>query len=192
MFCSVGRNLLCASIALFLAASPSAVSSEQGRARVVLPARAGMIGIRLQSNQTIYRRGEPIKLRVTLINHTHEQFWMGLSPPWMLCHLSISQRSGQSVRVTLTNSRGVEGGAAGYSLPPGGSVTAIFWPRASDPPEAWTDIRYWGYALSRSGDYTIVGSPTIDALERIGGRLGNGFTVSPTETSNTVHIKILK
>jgi hypothetical protein len=187
MFCSVGRNFLCASIALSLAASPSAVSSEQGAVSVVLPVRAGIISIRLESNRTTYRRGEPIKLRLMLVNNTNKYYAiMQVATPWWLCHLSIRDAHGQSIRMTL-NRLGVSGnGDIMYTLPPDGSVPAL------SGLQAWTDLNSWGYALSRSGDYTIVGSPTIDALERIGHRLGNQFTVSPTETSNTVHIKILK
>jgi hypothetical protein len=193
MFCSLGRNLLCASIALFLAALPSAVSSEQEAAKVVLPVRAGIISIRLESNKAIYRRGEAIELRVTLVNHTSKYYAVPeMLTPWMLCRLSIRNGQGRPVRVSLRNNHLFIGnGAITDTLPPNRSVPVTFWAGPTGF-QAWTDINYWGYELSRPGDYTIVGSPAIDALERIGDRLGNRFLVSPTETSNTVHIKILK
>jgi len=182
-----GRGLLlCAGIVVLLSPLPQRASAEQPPA---LPVRAGVIGIRLESNKAVYRVGEPIRLRVTLVNYTREQFWIGLSPPWMVCRLSISPP--QPVRV-MRNSLAIEGGDAGYSLHPGGSVTAISWPGASDPPEAWTNIKYWSYDLDKPGDYVIVGYPTVDAEELRGDHLGKPFAVSRKETSNTLHIKIVK
>lgn len=185
---SIGANLLCASAALSLLALPTAAYSEQNAAETALPVRAGVISIRLESNKTVYRLGEPIELRVTLVNHTAQEYIIGMVPPWWLCRLSVRNEKGQAVRPTLRNMYGVAGGDFTYVLPAHGTVSPTF-----SAPRAWADIKYWLYDLDKPGTYAIVGSPTeFSAYEVSGHHLGSRFAVSPAASSNAVHIRIVE
>ena len=192
---SIGANLLCASAALFLLALPAAAYSGQRAPQAALPVRAGVISIRLESNKTVYRLGETIELRVTLVNHTAKQYAIALVPPWFLCRLSVRNEKGQAIHPTLSGTYGATGGAFSYELPASGTVPLTFWPRGhgGELPRAWADVKYWLYDLDKPGTYAIVGSPTeFSAYEVSGHHLGSRFVVSPTETSNALHIKIVE
>jgi hypothetical protein len=184
----IGADLLCAGAALFLLALPAAVFSEQSATNAALPVRSGIISIRLESNKTVYRLGEPIELRVTLVNHTAQEYIIGMVPAWSLCRLSVRNEKGQALRPTLRNMYGVTGGDFTYVLPAHGTVSPTF-----SAPGAWADIKYWLYDLDKPGTYVIVGSPTeFSAYEVSGHHLGSRFVVSPAASSNTVHIKIVE
>jgi hypothetical protein len=175
-----GRRLLVrAGIAVLLSAWPQTASAGQSPAW--WPVRAGIISIRLESNKSVYQRGEPIKLRVTLVNHTAGKYVMLQMPPWALCDLSVRNGQGRSVRTTLPHMNGVAGGDATYVLPPYGSVTL-----------AWADIKWWLYDLDKLGDYVIVGHPYLWVSTVIGDHFGNRFVVPASEASNPVHITIAK
>jgi hypothetical protein len=186
-----GRGLLlCVGIVVLL--SPLLQRASAGQAPAS-PVRAGIISIRLESNKAVYRVGEAIKLRVTLINHTANKYLIPLVSGWNLCSLSVRNGHGQPTRTTLRNRPGVTGDDRMYVLPPNGSLALIFWPQASGSPQNWTDIKYWLYDLDKPGDYVIVGHPNLWWVsESIGDHLGNRFTVSPQEKSNTLHIRIVK
>ncbi|HEY6486481.1 MAG TPA: hypothetical protein VIX83_08865 [Candidatus Cybelea sp.] len=57
---------------------------------------------------------------------------------------------------------------------------------------SWADIKFWGYTLTRPGNYAIVAVATFDGYEYTGKKVGPDLRASPDDTSNAVQITIVE
>jgi hypothetical protein len=157
-----------------------------------LPVRCCIIETKLESNKAEYHVGEPILLRVTFINRTTQ--WVNVIPiaPYYLS-LSVLDPSNKPL-----SSSGVRGPFnAGFriytirldprkAVATGFNDTRINEPHVVGPWREWTDIRDWGYDLTRPGVYAIsITSGKIGAIEAD----EHEFVTSVGE-SNTLRITI--
>jgi len=180
--------LVCASLALLLTALPIVNSADE------FPLRAGIFRTRLQSDKTLYRIGEPIKLRLTVTNITARPYGAMWLPEFANFKLIVANSQGR----TLTS----KGTRVGYNVsygdiaqfPPGKTLVSKFVnPEAGNKSlSEWAPIEYWGYDLGEPGDYTITALPSFGAFEVIdnGKSTGSEFSISPADKSNVVHITI--
>jgi hypothetical protein len=163
----------------------SAVSVSDARTPVV---RAGIFKIRIESDHSAYKLGDPIQIRVLVTDETAVPYAALVAPPWGICKLIIVDAQNMPVvspgsftwRMSL---------AAMYEFAPGATVIASYDDRGQT--RQWADIAWWGYHLTKPGQYTITAVPEIIGLKRS----GNGptaFLASETDRSNTLLIRIGK
>jgi len=120
-----------------------------------LPARSGIIMARIESNKTAYHIGEPILLRVTLINRTAQQvFFVPIAPYYL--HLRVLSAVGKPL-----GSSGVrgpcmcEGRTMTIALDPGKAAATgyndprIHEPHVIGPWREWADIKDWATILHK-------------------------------------------
>jgi hypothetical protein len=156
-----------------------------------LPVRAGVIIARIETNKSVYQLGEPILLRLTLINTTGQPIFSGVGAPYWMSDLKVSNAGGKPV--FPGGGRGRNIGAMGgriYSiaLMPGKPVLVGYNDPDSDGTRVeWADIREWGYDLREPGNYTIRAVAAITAI----GTSGPEFKTSGA-ASNTVHFTIVR
>jgi hypothetical protein len=162
--------------------------------------RAGVIAAQLDSNKVIYHVGEPIMLRLTLMNKTSQRINFVHGAPYYMSDLEVFDTKGKAVSATI--GRGpcwCQGTISSVRLEPGKPVVVEY----NDPGiterqgagyvvgalRAWADVKYWGYVLQQPGSYTIVASLTnVTAIIP----KGPAFSTSPSDKSNAVHITIVK
>ena len=159
-----------------------------------LPVSSGIIMARIESNKTVYHIGEPIMLRVTLINISDQRIFFFPAAPYSM-DLDVIDGSGRP-RVS-SGRRGPWNGELRLNtipLDPGQSaVTGYNDPRIHEahviaPWREWEDLRDWGYDLTQVGNYTIgIRSGTIGALAA-----GGPEFQTPIGKSNTLHITIIR
>lgn len=155
-----------------------------------LPVLSGIFSIHLEADKSVYRVGEPINIRVMLINRTAHYYAVEWAPPYGVCRLVVV-KDGRPI-----SSRG----AWGYSdLDPdlfeltAGRAEVV---RYDDPGGRglleWASIDHWGYNLDQPGSYSITAVATLIAFERVGNSEGPEFTTSNDEVSNALRITIAK
>ena len=159
-----------------------------------LPARCCIIETRLESNKAVYHVGEPIMLRVTLINRSEQRIYFLPVAPYSM-KLGVADGSGK--QLVSSGARGpylAEGRPLTIPLDPGkAAATGYNDPRIHEahvvaPWREWEDVKDWGYDLTQAGAYTIdIRSGTIAAIED-----GAAEFRTPVGQSNTVHITIIK
>ena len=191
MYCAVRANILrrlccslmCVALAPPLPARPADVShanSDLSNSAVIA---------RIESNKLVYQVGEPIKLRLTLINKSSEELFVPGDAPYGLVNLAVFDFRGRPL--PPTGWRGIICGCGGVpsgtTLDPGKPLVAWF-----DDPEShwtlreWADIRLWGYNIKQPGTYTLVATPNIRAVGS-----GEEFNNAPAQVSNKVSITIM-
>jgi hypothetical protein len=187
----IERRLLAALVPVLLAASSTVYAREEP-----FPTRAGVFGLRIESNKTAYRLGEPIRLRVTLRNNTDEHLAVIGAPPAGLCDLRILDGRGRPLpRVGARQTKLPRDGVGAIDFPARKSMV-LWW---ADPAkhlaiEQWVDVASWGYDIDRPGSYTITAFPTLDAFVRSeqNSGIGASFTTSQGDASNRLRISVEK
>jgi hypothetical protein len=159
------------------------------------PVRSGVITARLESNKSVYQVGEPIELRLTLINRTGQTVFFVHAAPYGLSHLEVFSAKGKA---PSGGRRAPSSGAAmvrSIPLYSGRPIVVKYYPRERQgrgyvygPLTEWADISDWGYVLEHPGNYTLIASLSVAAV----GTRGSFFTTSPADKSNAVHITIIK
>lgn len=174
--------LLCVVLASIVQAPASAVLQQ------ALPAQNSLFGIRLEFNKDVYHLGEPIEVRVTLINKTSRRYSIEWAPPYGICRLRVL--NGQGNALTSKGSWGYRSDMDTIELPPGKAVVVRYPDPSGKGLLQWATIEHWGYSLNRPGYYSIAAAPTLEGVERIGSGEGPDFTASGEYASNVVHIKV--
>jgi hypothetical protein len=158
------------------------------------PALSGIFSIRIESNKPVYRMGERIELRTTLINNTPKNLGVVPGPPYMLSDLIIL--NGQGHPIPSSGKRCcVRAGGAMREFHGEKAITLEYNdPENRNEVSEWADIRYWGYDLRRPGGYTITAIPTLRAFGRSEDMrsIGPEFVTSDLDKSNNLHITILR
>jgi TonB family protein len=158
------------------------------------PALSGVFSIRIESNKPVYRMGERIELRTTLIGNTPRNYAAFGGPPYLLSDLIVFD--GRRRQLLSSGKRCCATWSSANMLEFRGEKTIILQyndPENEDSVSEWADIKYWAYDLNRPGDYSVTAVPTFRAFER-GDDLrsvGPQFAASRADTSNTLHIAIL-
>ena len=176
------------------AAATLALSTQALTAQPLsVPVAHDVISARLESNKPVYRVGQPIMLRLTLINRTTHDIFFFPGAPYTISDLKVFNAEG-----TLVPSLGAQheicaAGCGGHpytvKLDPGKPVIVEFNDRESHwALREWADIRRWGYDLRTAGSYSLVAFPKVTALS-----VGTSeFTTLPADKSNKIHITIVK
>lgn len=155
------------------------------------PTRGGIFGVRLESNKSVFRAGEPIELRVTLINRTLEHYAAGWSPPYPACNIVVRDGRGRIVTPAANFSPAVLRPVT-FDFPPRKRVVVTYLDPHGHGLREWISLERWGYALRTPGAYTLIGYPTVNAFEITGGTNGAGFIPSASDTSNSLRITIVR
>ena len=66
-----------------------------------LPVRPGLIAAQLDSNKAVYHVGEPIMLRLTLINRTSQKIDFAHGAPYYMSDLEVVDTEGKVVSATI-------------------------------------------------------------------------------------------
>jgi len=160
-----------------------------------LPTRSGVFHMRLDADRTVYAVREPIQLRVTITNASGQYYAVTWAPPWQQCRLLVADGAGEVL--VSTGRRGGNTASARniVEFPPGKTLVADFPdPKAAFRSLEWADLSYWGYSLTKPGDYTITAVPELTAFGRTNNMKGAGprFMAAPTDRSNVVRIRVVK
>ena len=138
--------------------SPCAVAQENAQ-------RGGIFSVHLESDQSVYRVGDPIRVKVTIHNNTADRYAVHSVPPWIACELIISGSGGR-----IGPSSYALGGYPGSMLDfwdfTGGRSLVIGYdfPTAAAANSPWADIKDWGYSLSEPGIIPLVAVPLLEIL----------------------------
>ncbi len=161
---------------------------ELGADARTLPVRAGIIGARLESIKSVYRVGEPIGLRLTLINKTGQKIFYVEGAPYEMSDIEVLNDQGRALSPTVPRGPCIcKGSVHTIALYPGRPLVVDYNRHASGfTTEAY--LNDWGFVLTRPGSYKVT---VILALNAIGVK-GPEFTTSPADRSNTLHITIIK
>lgn len=187
MIRSIFRSIICGAVVMLLSAQYYVVPPTH------YPVRSGIIAIHIESDNSVYRVDEPIKLRVTLINKSGEKLDLPDGPPYVMTNLEVFDDKGKGL--SSTGQQGVACGNCGngtrsLELDPGKPVIiGYFDPDGHWSYQEWANIRHWGYDITRAGNYTLVvaPSPNVVVLEENG---ASGFAPSPGDRSNAVRIRV--
>ncbi len=156
--------------------------------------KSGIILVRIETNATEYKVGEPIWLRVALINKSsHELYLNGQPAPFQITNLSIVDARGHRLPSGPKPSKDSMIGSSGVTfrqpLPPGKPV--YLWyddPYSHWALREWAEVRHWGYNIGRAGEYTLVASPTL----YVGNADGTIFRAFPADKSNKVRVTVIR
>lgn len=182
------RNSVCAiAVVLLLTPDSKGYANTPPVHSAVIPVRSGVITARLESDKSVYRVGEPILLRLTLINRTGQTVFYGVLPPYVLSTLEVLDAE----RRALSPSGGLgprifEGRGNSMPLVPGKPVVVEYDRSGRGDFRDVADIKDWGYVLNQPGKYTIVAHLEVEAI----GASEQTFVTSPNDKSNAVHIEI--
>jgi hypothetical protein len=147
-----------------------------------LPANFGdtVFGIHLQSDKPTYKLGEPIALRVSIVNLTDQTYVARNMDVTALSKLLILDVRGNPIGPPAV--RGSRFYMAGLDFPPGRTMNF-----------RWTDLSQWGVDLTEPGKYTIVAIANISASRRMpSGVLRDSFVTTDADRSNPVGIEIVR
>ena len=155
-----------------------------------LPVRSGVITAQLESDKSVYHVGEPVMLRLTLINRTDQKVFYGVAAPYELSALEVFTAEGK----VLSRSVGpgpcsdCEGRTVTAPLDPGKPVVVVYDRTGTGAFREVAAVKDWGYVLRYPGTYTIIAHLNVAAI----GVSGPEFITSPTDKSNAVQITIVK
>jgi hypothetical protein len=153
------------------------------------PVHSGIITARLEADKSVYRVGEPIMLRLTLINRTGQKIFYVVAAPYEISTLEVTNAGGE----VLSRSVGLgpcvcQGRTQTVALGPGKPVVVAYDRNGGGAFREVADIKDWGYVLRYLGKYTVIAHLSVNAI----GVSEQEFTTSPSDESNAVHITILK
>ena len=179
---------------LALCTHPTAAQVVPYEQAVRASTKSGIISVRIETNAGEYKVGEPIWLRVALINKSSHELYLNRAP----APVQISDLTIVDARVDLLPSvpkpgkdsmSGVSGVDFRQPLPPGKPV--YIWyddPYSNGALREWAEIRHWGYHIGQLGEYTLVASPTLYVARAD----GTEFKASPADKSNKVRITVIR
>jgi TonB family protein len=181
-------------VVLALCAHPTAAQVVPYNQAAAASTKSGIILVRIETNATEYKVGEPIWLRVALINKSsHELYLNGAPAPFQITDLTIVDARGHRLPSLPKPSKDSMIGNSGMEfrqpLPPGKPV--YMWyndPYSHWALREWADVRHWGYHIGQPGEYTLVASPTL----YVGGAGGIIFKASPSDKSNKVRVTAIR
>lgn len=182
-------------IGAFLCLLATAALAETSTVTTQLPTRSGVFHIRLDPDRSVYVVGEPIQLRLTIVNATAQYYAVHWAPPWQQCRLLVADSKGQMLTSMGRRGGNTTSGRNVMEFPPGRSLVAEYPdPKAAFKGLQWADLNYWGYSLTTPGDYTITAVPELAAFERTNNMNSAGptFITSSTDRSNVVRIRITR
>lgn len=151
--------------------------------------RTGIITARLESDRSVYHVGEPIKLRLTLINGAAQKIFIGPLAPYELSNLQVFNAEGQALSPSVGGGPCIcQGRPYTVALNPGEPLIVSYDRYGNGAYRDWADLKDWGYVLRQPGSYALIASLQLVAF----GIKMPEFRTSPTDKSNTVHITIIK
>jgi TonB family protein len=156
--------------------------------------KSGIIYVRIETNASEYKVGEPIWLRVALINKSSRALYLNGAPaPFQITDLTIVDARGHRLPSVPKPGRDSTSGVSGVEfrqpLPPGKPI--YIWyddPYSNGALREWAEIRHWGYHIGQLGEYTLVASPTLYVARAD----GTEFRVSPSDHSNKIRIAVIR
>jgi hypothetical protein len=153
------------------------VFSNIAAAQVPGSPRGDGLQFRIQLSGSTFQAGDPIPIRLTLVNQSSEPQLIASVPPQALARLHVYTEAGKEVRPTppLVNTMIMR---PPRSLAPGGELTLRS--KAGE----WLDLREWGYDLRIPGKYTItsilpVGGPRAELNAKTVRSNEATFTIEP-------------
>lgn len=110
------------------------------------------VHIRIEAARSTVRLGEPIMVRLTLVNQSSSVLMVHSGAPHTIVPLLVYDEEGNQVRQT------VDGGdpffrGKGHDIPPGGELKLL------SSGKEWGDLRDWGFDLKSLGNYRISAKP---------------------------------
>jgi hypothetical protein len=130
--------------------------------------------LRIQLSASNFRAGDPIPIRLTLVNQSPDSQYVASLPPQALVKLYVYNNSGDEVRpIPRTINTMIM--RPPRAVPPGGKLTL----RSREG--EWLDLRDWGYDIRVPGKYTITTSPrSADGLRTdvAGGTKSTDLTIT--------------
>jgi TonB family protein len=191
---SAALSLTRVAAVLALCTHPTAAQVVPYDQAVRTSTKSGFVSIRIETNASDYKVGEPIWLRVALINKSsHELYLNGAPAPFQITDLTIVDarwhRLPSVPKPRKDSMSGVSGVEFRQPLPPGKPV--YIWyddPYSNGALREWAEIRHWGYHIGQLGEYTLVASPTLYVARAD----GTEFKASPADKSNKVRITVIR
>ena len=157
--------------------------------------KSGSIYVRIETNATEYKVGEPIWLRVVLINRTSHELYLNEQPaPFQITDLTVVDAHGHRLPSLPRPSKDSMIGRSSAAtfrqpLPPGKPV--YIWyddPYSNWALQEWAEIRHWGYHIGQLGEYELVATPRLYVADA-GGII---FKVSPSDHSNKIRVAVIR
>ena len=154
--------------------------------------RPGLIAAQLDSNKSIYHVGEPIMLRLTLINKTGMEIDFVKAAPYYISNLEVFDAEGKALSASVGRGPCVcQGSVSTIPLLRGKPVVVEYNdPRITEREglrysvgalRVWADIKDWGYVLEQPGNYTLVASlGSVEAISPGATELGDHRPTGPT------------
>jgi hypothetical protein len=152
-------------VAWYVMVAPSA-NAQESAGRVQSDLR-----LRIEVNESSFHAGEPILLRLTLVNVSDHPTMLASGNHTGMALISVYDSTGKEIRVTVSPIGGRIRGPS-HMLEPGGEIPIAY---QGAPGGQWFDLRDWGYELWQPGSYTIAdlgrssNRVQITVLERIPG-----------------------
>lgn len=153
--------------------------------------RDGVFELELQTNQQMYKAGEPILVSVSVRNDSNETVTIRALPVCVAVSIDITDIN----RGKLPNDfHGCPArlDASGYRLPPGTSQQLYSIDVAHASRTIWTSLEKLGYSINEPGTYDITATPLFDGFEYANGRLVSRFHAAQVPRSNVVRIQVRK
>jgi hypothetical protein len=125
--------------------SASGVNGQQAAGRV-----KSDLQLRIEANGSSFHAGEPILLRLTVVNASDHPTELGARNHTGLAEISVYDSTGKELQVT-GQPIGGRGGGPPHTLEAGSEIRFAY----PGYPEGWFDLRDWGFELWKPGSYTI-------------------------------------
>ncbi|HEY1883529.1 MAG TPA: hypothetical protein VGG51_10865 [Candidatus Cybelea sp.] len=180
------RRLVCSLIASALLLPVAAAAQVK---ELNFPVRPNAIAVRLESDKPVYRVGEPIELRLILINRTSQAIiYANAPPPYAVSKLTVVNAAGNTVPTTAPHGPqyGFESSMDPTELEPGKPFVMEYSDAETNGATGdWVDIKHWNYDIG-PGTYRITASIEIGAFGK------NAAQFTAAARSNEVKITVLK
>lgn len=173
---------------VLVAISVSALQSLASASQTDSARRGDIFQVRVTADKAVYAVGEPIMLRVTIMNRSADSYNVEEQPPAGLTGITVKLGN-----ATVAETKGGPTGRrfmVGYKVPANGSVDARFSPSNGSAATSWQEIGGWGVRLTKPGTYSITLTANFWAWPT--GNPSDGFYVRGPNTSNTIQIRIQK
>lgn len=154
-----------------------------------IPTRDGVFEIQLQTNQQIYRAGEPVLVSIVIKNDSDETVTIRALPACQAVAIDVRDSRGGSLPKNV-------GGclyrldASGYRLSPGASQQLYSIDVVHESRTIWTNLEKFGYSINKRGTYDITAAPLFDGFEYANGRLTSRFHAAPVLRSNVLRVQV--
>lgn len=149
------RSPLAAFSVLLVPAIVGLLSGASMGAEVARPYSGRDILLVIQTDRTTYHVGDPIMLRIGLKNTLSDTAVIVNRSPWQASNLLIWSESGQRVKPVAPKDHNTYSHIVRFGINPGETVMLDWLGKE------WVGLDHWGYSLTRTGTYTIVGMPYL-------------------------------